>query len=574
MNYQYDDQRLSLCAGSLPDGFRAQPDGIYRENIDNSGKATWRYLCSPLCVRAQFHDGRGVGWGILIEVQDGDGRWHPRPVEARLLSGDGCELRAMLLDLGLHLGPGRPAHAALSNLLMNWRPEARAITTRRLGWVNDDCSAFVLGDGRILGDQAVVVLRNAGPTAGAEMTAAGSLLDWQAQVARPCVGNDLLVMAVSQALAGPLLELLGMDGGGIHLRGASSRGKSTLQRAAVSVWGGPRFMHTWRATANGLEGVATACNASILVLDEMGEASSHDVDKAAYMLGNGMGKIRANRHGQSRQPAHWRVMILSSGELSLANKLAETGKRPAAGQEVRLLDLEADGRAYGAFDTLHGSSDGAAFSNTLRDAAAQHYGTAGPAFVTRLLQDKEGTVAALKAWMVRFQEEAKKYHPLADGQVARATERFALIAAAGEMATRYDVTGWPQGTALNALLAVWRCWVEGRGSAGPLEAPEAIARVKDFLTAHGAARFEVIDKTGLERPVADRAGWVDERCYYITPGAWKKVHSGMDPKKAGGHLQEAGFLHVVESKGHQYRVSLPDGSRPRVYAIRRAILDH
>ena len=84
---------------------------------------------------------------------------------------------------------------------------------------------------------------------------------------------------------------MGKDGGGAHFRGASSRGKSTLQRVAVSVWGSPRFLTTWRATTNGLVGVAVAANGSLLALVEIGEVSGRDVGRAVYMLANARVKM-------------------------------------------------------------------------------------------------------------------------------------------------------------------------------------------------------------------------------------------------------------------------------------------
>ena len=93
--------------------------------------------------------------------------------------------------------------------------------------------------------------------------------------------------------------------------------------------------------------MACACNGSLLALDELGEVSGREAGAAAYMLANGAGKARADRAGHARRSARWRVMILSSGELSLADKMAEGGARIAAGQAVRLLDLAADTRAHG-----------------------------------------------------------------------------------------------------------------------------------------------------------------------------------------------------------------------------------
>src|SRR5690606_32273894 len=137
--------------------------------------------------------------------------------------------------------------------------------------------------------------------------------------------NPLLILGVSMAFTGPLLEFLGIDGGGLHLRGRSSRGKSTIQQVAVSVWGAPKLLCSWRATANGLEGVATACNSTFLALDELAEVGARDAGNAVYMLANGAGKARANPSGATLPVARWRVSILSSGEISLAEKLSEVG---------------------------------------------------------------------------------------------------------------------------------------------------------------------------------------------------------------------------------------------------------
>ena len=152
-------------------------------------------------------------------------------------------------------------------------------------------------------------------TAAAEMKAAGSLEGWQEAVAAPCVGgNPLLVLGASLAFAGPLLEPLSQDGGGVHLRGASNRGKSTVQRVAVSVWGSPKFLHSWRGTDNGHEGLAATCNGSILALDEIAEISGRDAGKTAYMLANGVGKARAGVEvGQVRIAKDGTVIITPVG---------------------------------------------------------------------------------------------------------------------------------------------------------------------------------------------------------------------------------------------------------------------
>ena len=85
----------------------------------------------------------------------------------------------------------------------------------------------------------------------------GTLSEWQREVASQAADHHRLVFALSLALTGPLLEPLGIEGGGFHVFGPSSCGKTTLLLLAGSVWGGGGelgFAITWRNTDNALEG--------------------------------------------------------------------------------------------------------------------------------------------------------------------------------------------------------------------------------------------------------------------------------------------------------------------------------
>jgi len=490
-----------------------------------------------------------------------------------MFAGDGAEVRAGLLDMGLNLASGTASRHALSDLLQRWQPSDRAFTADRLGWADEACAAFVCGDGRVIGADDVVYQHENTPAAAAEMKMAGRLEGWRDTVAALCAGNPLMVATVSLAFAGPLLEPHGLDGGGVHLRGASSRGKSTVQRVAVSVWGSPRFLHSWRATANGLEGVAAACNASLLALDELGEISGREAGAAAYMLANGTGKARANRSGAARASMRWRKVVLSSGEITLADKIAEMGGKAAAGQAVRLLDVAADGRAHGAFDELHGALDGAAFADRLREATATNYGTAGPIFVAAFLEQREAATMTVRGAIELFRAMAAERFDLSDeGQTARATARLGLVAAAGELATTFGLTGWAPSAARDAALEVLGGWLDGRGGSDPAEAREAVERVRAFLVAHGDARFEPVMKGNDDRPVSNRAGWRDGDTFFIGADAWREIHKGADPSRAARHLQDAGFLTPGEGNNMAKKAPRSIKDRPRAYVVAAKIM--
>ena len=78
----------------------------------------------------------------------------------------------------------------------------------------------------------------------------------------------------------------------------------------------------------------------------------------------------------------------------------------------------------------------------------------------------------------------------ADGQVARVAARFALVAAAGELATALDILPWPAGEASAAAARCFNDWLAARGDNGPEEITAGLRQVRAFLELHGTSRFE------------------------------------------------------------------------------------
>ena len=188
-------------------------------------------------------------------------------------------------------------------------------------------------------------------------------------------GNSRLILAISASFTGPLLRLLHHENIGIHFKGNSSLGKSTALHVANSTWGNPANVNTFRATANGLEGIASLHNDRLLCIDELGQISLMEAGQIVYMLGNGVGKGRATQHGLAKKQSTWRLVFISTGELSFSQVMEEVGSRVKAGQEVRLIEIPADTGISGLFENLHGFKGGADFATYLKEASSQFYGT-------------------------------------------------------------------------------------------------------------------------------------------------------------------------------------------------------
>ncbi|MFG1303683.1 DUF927 domain-containing protein [Xanthobacter autotrophicus] len=419
----------------------------------------------------------------------------------------------------------------------------------------------------------------------------GTLEGWQEHVGRYAAGNSRLVLALSTALAAPLLYPTGEESGGFHFRGPSSTGKSTALVVAGSVWGGGGirgYVRTWRATSNGLEGVAAMHCDCLLCLDEMGQVDGRDAGQIAYMLANGVGKARAGRSGEARPAAEWRLLFLSSGELSLADKIAEDGRgrKVAAGQQVRIVDIPADaGAGLGLFENLHGFPSADAFARHLKMASSEHYGHPSRAFLRTLVDAFDDIAPVVKGYSEEFL--AENCPADVDGQVSRVAARFGLVAAAGEMATAAAVLPWAAGEATRAAARCFRDWLAVRGGVEPAEESEGIAAVRRFIELHGNSRFEAMgdlaahDGYGdaLAQRVVNRAGFrrrarAGEIEYLVLPEAWRtEVCAGLDAAAVAGVLARRGYLVTGGDGKPQVKTRLPNFASPvRCYIISANIL--
>jgi uncharacterized protein (DUF927 family) len=388
------------------------------------------------------------------------------------------------------------------------------------------------------------------------------------------------VLAVSTAFAGPLVDLVGGEGGGLNLYGQSSRGKTTALKVAASVWGrgasDPGFVRSWRATANAQEATAAIVTDTLLCLDEIGVAEGRDAAAAVYQLTSGVGKGRSARDGSIRAPMTWRVLTLSTGELPMAAKIAEDKQRRAyAGQAVRLLDVPADAdRGYGVFDNSGPDGDPARLAEALQQASLAAYGEAGPAFVQALVD--LGAEQGRRLISEIIESFVAEYAPArGDGQIRRAATRLGLIAAAGELAISFGIMPWQEGEAEAAASRALSDWISSRGGTEPAEDQEAIAQVRRFFEAHGESRFESVDGTEI-RPVPNRAGWRRGhgagRVWLVLPEMWRsEVCAGLDPVATARILAERGML--KRDKGKFQRPERTPAGQLRVYVVTAAVFD-
>ena len=527
-------------------------------------------------ILGRVRDPNGEGWARLLRWRDADNVWHSYAVADASLHGDPKTVCSELASRGLEITTSKHRPHLIHYLNQAETPH-RVTEVPTTGWHDiADKKIFALPE-QIIGafNGEKVIVRGAADNSPFESR--GTLADWKAGIGHLADGHARAIFEISAAFSAPLLKLLGMEGGGFHLYGRSSMGKTTLVKAAASVWGkgatDPGFVCSWRSTANHLEAVAALHTDTILPLDELGVAEAKEAATAVYSFTSGVGKGRANRYGYARRSLTWRVMILSTGEVRLTDKLVEDRRKPHVGQQVRLVDIPADaGLGFGVFDSQGKDGGSQVLADKIKAAAQICYGTAGPEFVCKLIAD--GDPDKIKQMLELFRRNAPKD---ADSQILRVLDRFGLVAAAGELAIQFGIVPWRTGAAIEAAKACFDAWFADRGGAGAGEDMAALSQVRLFIEKHGDARFEKVGATDAI-PIRDRAGWRrndgDDREWLIPSEIWRtEVCAGLNPTAVAKALAERGILRPDSDGSYSRPERLQRGQKPtRVYVVTMKIM--
>jgi putative DNA primase/helicase len=533
------------------------------------------WLCSPIRLKARTIEWPDGAQGVRLDVHDGSG-WRdvvlPRETlasrrhrEILLAWAPAWKPKARTLRRGwwntcnsLRPGGNTPRHAPAGTTAV--RAAGRC---RRNG--RDHPVHGQTGYGRAVDRRRTCGLAEVGCGAGSEQPPAGvfNLASLCRAAAQPTGHNAVLVQLV----------------------GRSTTGKTTCLLAANSVVGPPELVTTWRTTDNGLEQKALTHCDGFLALDEIGQVEPKTLDNSVYTLANGTAKQRAKayEHGVGAVPTQrWRVAALSTGEKTIETLLALDKRNVNAGQAVRFIEIPAEER-HGAFTELHGYESGAALADALRKAVRQYYGTPIRAFLEKLSgEGRDALNQVLDGCTARLLEAVKDSDATPGAQASRVLASVALVAAAGELATSYGITGWKQGEALEAALHCYRLWAQRRAAGTDFEVTALLRQMRDFITRHTDSRFTPVDDgapDGEARTVVyDRAGYYRDRNgdreYLFYPEAFREATCGIDFLHARQELLRLGVL-IPGGKHDSQSVRVGKAKvKMRVYVVSLNALNH
>lgn len=502
----------------------------------------------PLKIAGHTRTGEGDNWGLFLEWKDPAGNPHNLAMSKSNLHSQRSDWLPMLTDGGWCCISEYKKQIA--RYLDSAKPLRQIECATSIGWSGD---RFVMpGDETYGPGEGRIILQAAGYNDLYQCS--GSLDEWK-ELAGLCVGNPKLGFALAYAFTGPLLKLAGLEGGIISFEGGSSVGKTTALIAASSVWGKPkRQVNSWRTTDNALEVLASASNDCLLILDELGEVGSRNLDHIVYMLDGGQGKKRAARDGGLRKSYRWTVPVLSSGELGLGDKLLEAGKKSRGGLEARFIAIPVTREDI---QDLHGLADSGSLIQEITRLAKEAYGVAGRQFLKVLTEPK--MLAEVKRDIGReIDQTVKRLCPEnCDGQVQRVALRFAITEWAGQFARIIGIL--PE--EFDEAAYVKTCftdWLGERGTSGPAEDRAILEQVQRFIGLHGQSRFlDLHDANGICPNCVGYREEVDGAVtYYIFSAVFKsEVIPGYSERRALETLAKEGWIRKIGGRyKHNKRV--------------------
>jgi putative DNA primase/helicase len=503
-------------------------------------------------------------WRQVFRITEKDGRKSVLEVPREKLAGDGSAALKLLAKAGVHVVHRARALKALVRFL-RFKPKREIIRLQRPGWDEIDGYWVFVRPDEVITPPGMPTTANVSYVLESSVTqhglhVAGTVEEWKTGIAATVRGNSNVALSFGTFFAAPLLHFASEPGGGNQLFGRSTIGKTMVSDLGQTIYGWPHetaddaFGVSWGGTEAGFDALALARADLGLPLDEITLSDPRTAEQIVYKVALGTKGPRATSTGQLRETTHAYVLVLSTGEKSLAEFIPHLQE----GARKRLVDVPAEVQPGSAFETIPPAQlhiEGKRLFEAMKRqhgavgrAWQRHLVNLGPAKIKEQLHEHCEAFLALPEVLA----VAEKAHP----SVKAVVNRFALYAAALHMAIEAGLLPWTVAEADAGIAACMNRWVQQLGNidtAGELVrgANEIIASIKTSLP----DRFIGIHKMkkGGWSPVtdADKAkqatsetfdGYAKPDRILVRSEAWKQFCHGFDPAEVATYLRRQGKL--------------------------------
>ncbi len=420
----------------------------------DAAPGVWKLPCSEMKFVAKVINADGGHPAYLMQFKATGDDWKDIEIPATLTLSL-SQLARHLIEHGVEL-LSNDAAKHVADYLRTCNGGKTLLRAERDGWFDyGQEPSYVFGNERFSGRVERVIRAQA-----TVRVSAGTLADWL-NVTALCSGNPLMIVALCFAFASALLKLFGQSGVCVNLIGASSTGKSTILRLLQALTGSPDCLANWEATANGLEAYAAQHKDLPLIIDELGQSDVASFGQSVYRMTNGSGRLRAKTDGSLAAQAQLLTVIISAGEESPADRIRRSGQQALGGQLARFITLPINGK-HGAFDILHGESNGAAFSAQVRSKLRGVHGVAWREFSQYIAANIPTVRRTYDGYYRDLQtviSEGCNLDP-SDGVQQRVLEHFAFAAFSAFVAIDSGVLRIEYGDVADAMIRCFGDWLK------------------------------------------------------------------------------------------------------------------
>lgn len=529
-------------------------------------------------VKAVGCNGSGDQWSIVLEWKTPNDQLRVKVFPAARIVGDWSNLIVELMNQGLivpsaHMNQFRNfLSLAISAPTI---PHVRLI--QKIGFFPlepknpDGAFGFMLPKGPILPPDAnitpVLFMPPISSPTHEAYGESGALDAWKEALA-PASGNALWVFDLCLGFTSVMLEVIGAENFCFHTWGETSGGKSTGGQIMASVFGcaansqqslKPSLFQNWTATANGIETLAVAHSGGGLFLDEIG-ALPQGASLNIYALLQGRMKARMNEFGGMRDQHNWRILLLSTGEISVRQRIEQEGQRTVMGGElIRAIDIPVDELPS---DSRLAREEGELLANSLRKFLGENYGRAGVAFI-------EGLMAVFETFAEMREQLNLRVNKALDelcehlGQCRlllpahkRALRHFALVYAVGIWAAQAEASPFLEEDVKHAVLSVAAAWLQDFPYLSYQD--KLLGELRAYIQAE---RFHLRDTRKTRRECWSRYSkptmLLHDGKLWLSPERFESACGELPIKKAAKMLDRLGVLHRHEGDGqHKTKVSV------------------
>lgn len=489
-----------------------------------------------------------------------------RRVIARLRASDLSEKEG----IGQFGISGSPAEfLKIARAQRNARMIDNVMVAAEKGWLNVDGKLHYLYGATSItppGEQPVLPNISNDKSGVKQAGAFGSKEKWESATKTLIQTNPIQASIMGFAVASAGLDFIGdSEPGVLHVYGDSSRGKTTTLQIAASLIGratNPRdpssWIRGWRTTDNGLEKPLSDTNHAPLMLDEIHAAPARtDWQATAYMIANGRGKERMKHTTEARQTSTWCLNVLSSGEVSMSEKIRSSAKGQVPGGlafrvidlyagNMKLVDLNDKNKNLWSSVAEKEINSNAELAEFIENTYSENYGHFWPALI-EWLRETDG-----QEWVEMYEhyrKQALAFLPQDAQTVAQRRTKHVANAMAGlnAMVRLLGMEDTKEGmeTLKNALdWSLNNMLTAGLESVTGTEAETIRESIQSEIISQ-ISRFHISGKT--QNPsIQGSLGWVDEKgdVYMPIKTGWNQIcsNAGLDAERSRDAFTEKGWV--------------------------------